>query len=76
MSQFTPGKVVYARFEFIGIEDNDRAAPKFAQWDGPRAVCVCVDRNGEWMDNARVYLRLESLIAAPQVKAEMSRGTE
>lgn len=76
MSDFHPGQVVYARFEFLGIEEPDKQAPKWAQWDGPRAVCVCVDKKGEWLDNARVYLRVESLAHAAIVRAEIQRAKE
>lgn len=74
--QIHPGKVVYARFEFLGIEEDDRGAPKWAQWGGPRAVCVAVDSKGEWFDNCRIYLRPEILVPAPIVKAEIQRAKE
>lgn len=71
-----PGKVVYARLEFLGIEEDDRGAPAWARWGGPRAVCVCVDRKGEWFDNVRIYLRPEVLAPSSIVKAEIQRAKE
>lgn len=71
-----PGKVVYARLEFLGIEEVDTRVPAWARWGGPRAVCVCVDKKGEWLDNIRIYLPPEVLAPASIIKAEIQRAKE
>ena len=44
--------------------------------DGPRAVCVCVDKDGGWLDRTRIYLRPEALAPSSIVKAEIQAGKE
>lgn len=76
MPKFKPGDCVYVRFEVVGYEENDRCAPKWAQWDGSRVVCMPIDKKGLWFNLDRCYFCEDAIVPAGVVKAEIQRAKD